>query len=437
MRKYLLILIAAVGFAGLTKAKGQSMMASSDTLTLNQAIHNVLQNQPGLMEIKDQVDAAQARIQQAHIGYMPKVAANADYSHINPVPSFVFAGGNSVNIAPYNNYNFNVGIEQTVYDFGRTKANIALAQSQLLTTQDRSNVVKWTLSYYTVQVYYSVLFLEHSIKVENDQIKTLEHDLELVKKRQESGTATNYDLLTTKVQIAAETNRKTDLQNERDKQLIALRKLMGWKQSRTLTVTGNFSSDDTMADLNYGAVNISKRPDYQILKDKLNIYQKQYDLARTIELPSLDAGASAGFKDGYPKSLNKLYGNWDVGLNLRVPIFSGYISRYKQQEARANIRSVDAEKEDLQRTVDAQVANARSDYESSRKKLSTAQLQIRQAQEQIKLARIRYEDGVITSQDLLDSETKLAQARLQRLEYIYQMTLSRYDLEKALGVTIW
>lgn len=435
MKKHFILVFALIGIVGLSRAKGQSMAA--DSLTLNQVIHNVLQNQPNLIEIKDQVDAAEARIRQAHVGYYPKVAANADYSHINPVPSFVFAGGGAVDIAPYNNYNFNVGIDQTIYDFGRTKANIALAQSQLLTTQDRSNVVKWTLSYYTVQVFYGVLFLEHSIKVENDQITTLKHDLELVKKRQESGTATNYDLLTTKVQIAAERNRKTDLQNEKNKQLIALRKLMGWKQSRSLSISGDLSAADSSATLNYGAINMSKRPDYQILKDKQNIYQKQYDLARTIELPSLDAGASAGFKDGYPKSLNTLYGNWDVGVNLRVPIFSGYISRYKQQEAKANMNSVEAEKEDLQRTVDSQVAAAHSDFNSAKEKLKTAKLQIKQAQEQIKLARIRYENGVITSQDLLDSETKLAQARLQRLEYIYQMTLSKYDLQKALGIDIW
>ena len=435
MRKYLLLFIALAGTTGLSRAYGQSMRA--DSLTMDQAIHNVLQNQPSLMEIKDQVNAAEARIHQAHVNYYPKVAANVDYSHINPVPSFVFAGGNSVNIAPYNNYNFNIGLEQTIYDFGRTKADIALAHSQLLTTRDRTNLVKWTLSYYTVQIFYSILFIEHSIKVENDQITTLEHDLELVKKRQEGGTATNYDLLTTKVQIAAERNRKTDLLNEKDKQLIALRKLMGWNQTQSLSIKGNLSPADSSLTLNYDSMNIDKRPDYQLLKDKQNIYRKQLDLAKTIELPSLDAGASAGFKDGYPKNLNKLYGNWDVGLNLRVPIFTGYLSRYKQQEARANIQSVNAEKEDLQRTMDSQVASARSDFNSAKKKLRTAELQIKQGREQIKLARIRYENGVITSQDLLDSETKLAQARLQRLEYIYQMTLSRYDLQKALGINIW
>jgi len=419
----------------LTRASGQS--ASPDSLTLKEAIHNVLQNQPSLDEIQDQVNAAESQVRQAHVTYYPKAAANVDYSHINPVPSVSLGNGGTFTIAPYNNYDFNVSIEQDLYDFGRTKADIALAKSRMLTTQDQARVVKWTLSYYTTQIFYGVLFLRHSINVENEQISTLQHDLDLVKKRQEGGTATNYDLLTTKVQIATEKNRKVDLENTRNKQLIVLRKLMGWNQSRPLDVMGSFQPDTTTGLNGVPSLNMGMRPDFQILKDKENIYQKQYDLARTIELPSLNAEGVAGFKDGYPSDLNKLFGNIMLGVNLKVPIFSGYISRYKQQEAEANMKSVEAEKRNLTRNAKSQIARAKSDYRAAEKKLKTSKLQIQQAQEQIKLARIRYENGVITSQDLLDSETKLAQARLQRLNNIYQMTLSRYNLRKALGEDIW
>ncbi|HKJ46231.1 MAG TPA: TolC family protein [Balneolales bacterium] len=431
------VLLITVGLLLMAVPCTYGQSATPDSLTLQEAIHNVLENQPGLNEIQDQVKAAQARVRQAHVNNYPKAAANVDYSHINPVPSVSFANGGSFTIAPYNNYNFNVAVNQTLYDFGRTNADIALAKSQVLTAKDQANVVKWTLSYYTVQVFYGILFLHHGIKVENEQISTLQQDLELVKKRQESGAATNYDLLTTKVQIATEKNRKVDLENTQEKQLITLRKLMGWDQSRPVTVKGSLAADTTNGIWETSNLDMNMRPDYQILKDKENIYKKQYDLARTVELPSLNAEGMAGFKDGYPSDLNKLFGNILLGVNLRVPIFSGYISRYKQQEAKAQIQLVKDKKQKLARNVKSEVAQAQSDFEAARKKLKTANLQIEQANEQIKLARIRYENGVITNQDLLDSETKLAQARLQRLNYIYQMKLSRYNLQKALGEKIW
>ena len=435
MNKYLVLVLSLLGCLVFTQAKAQAVPA--DSLSLDQAIDNVLQNQPSLDQIKAEVDAAQAQVQEAHAGYYPQVDANADYSHIDPVPSFTFANGGSVDIAPYNNYNFNVSIAQQIYDFGRTKSNIELAQSKMLTTKDRSQVVKWTLSYYTAHIFNSILFLEHSMEVEDEQISTLKHDLDLVKKRQESGAATNYDLLTTKVQIATEQNRKTDLENEREQQIINLRKLMGWDQSRPVSIKGDLVLKDSTLENVLPPVDLKNRPDYQLLQDKKDFFQQQYQLARTIEKPSLNAMASAGFKDGYPKDLNRLYGNWVLGVNLKVPLFSGYRSRYQQQAAKANLRSVTAQENDLQRNIQSQVASASSDFESAKKKLNTANLQIEQAREQIKLARLRYENGVITSQDLLDSETKLAQARLQRLNYIYKMIMSRYDLDKALGKQIW
>jgi outer membrane protein len=435
MIKNVLLLTVGLLLMAVPFTYGQS--AAPDSLTLQDAIHNVLENQPSLNEVQDQVNAAEARVRQAHINNYPKAAANVNYSHINPVPSVKFANGGSFTIAPYNNYNFNVAVNQTLYDFGRTNADIVLAKSQVLTAKDQSNVVKWTLSYYTVQVFYGILFLRHSIKVEDEQISTLQQDLQLVKKRKESGAATNYDLLTTKVQIATEKNRKVDLENTQDKQIIALRKLMGWDQTRPVTVKGRLVADTTKGIRGVSNLDMNMRPDYQILKDRENIYQKQYDLARTIELPSLNAEGMAGFKDGYPSDLNKLFGNVLVGVNLRVPLFSGYISRFKQQEAKAQIQAVKDQKQNLARNVKSEVARAQSDFEAARKKLKTANLQIEQANEQIELARVRYQNGVITNQDLLDSETKLAQARLQRLNYIYQMKLSRYNLQKALGENIW
>ena len=437
MNKHLVLVFSLLGCLAFTQAKGQAMSDSSASLSLDQAIHAVLKNQPSLDEIQANIKAIQAGIHQIHdAGYYPKVAANANYERLDPVSSFNI-GGTPQNIMPHNNYNFNVSVDQTIYDFGRTQADINLARSRMLSTQDRTKEVKWTLSYFTAQIYYGILFLQHSIEVENEQITTLQHDLDLVKKRQEGGTATNYDLLTTKVQIATEQNRKVDLQNQRDKQVIALRKLMGWDQSHQVVLKGQLALPDTLAMLKQPIVNLNNRPDYQLLVDQKNVYEKQYLLARTIELPSLRAGVTGGWKNGYIADLNKLYKNWSFGLNLRVPLFSGYKSRYQQQEAKAHMEAVDDQQRNLQRTIQSQIAMAKSDYKAANKKFNTAKLQIQQAQEQIKLARLRYENGVITSQDLLDSETKLAQARLQRLSYIYKMILSRYDLDKALGKPIW
>jgi outer membrane protein TolC len=64
-------------------------------------------------------------------------------------------------------------------------------------------------------------------------------------------------------------------------------------------------------------------------------------------------------------------------------------------------------------------------------------LQIEQAEKGLKLARVRYKNGAITSNDLLAAETALTQARFQKVKTIYNVLLSQYDLKKAMGVKIW
>jgi outer membrane protein TolC len=69
--------------------------------------------------------------------------------------------------------------------------------------------------------------------------------------------------------------------------------------------------------------------------------------------------------------------------------------------------------------------------------LETADLQIEQAKEQLRLAKIRYRNGVITNTDLLAAETALTRARFQKVTTTYNILLSQYDLKKAVGEKIW
>jgi outer membrane protein TolC len=58
---------------------------------------------------------------------------------------------------------------------------------------------------------------------------------------------------------------------------------------------------------------------------------------------------------------------------------------------------------------------------------------VTQAKQAVEIAASKYESGVITNLDLIDSETALTQAELMHLEALHHYVLSRYALEKAVG----
>ncbi len=435
--KFLTFIRAIVlGISGLllvTQAEAQTIHPHK--IDLQEAIHLTLSNQPSLEKVEAQIEAAEAEANQKKSTYLPMVSVDAGYHYVAPVSAIEFNGG-SLEVLPHNNYDAHFTAQQMIYDFGRTKANIAFAKSKTLSAQQQKEIVKWTLSYYTVQTFYSVLYLQKSMEVEDEQMLTLNEDLGIAQKKLENGAATDYDVLSIKVRIAEEIDRKLNLESQEKKMLIRLRSLFGWDENQPIKLTGTLEEKSLESNLKSEKPFLA-RPDYLALQHKKKELLQAYDLQEALDNPSLMAGATAGFKNGYQPELDELLGNFSVGVQLSVPIFDGYKQRYKLQQMKANIKEVDAASKEMQRKIEAEVASARVDVETEEQKLETADLQINQAEEQLRLAKVKYKNGVITNNDLLAAETALTRARFRKVTSTYNILLSQYNLQKATGVKIW
>jgi outer membrane protein TolC len=412
-----------------------AQQSQPDSLTLHKAIELALTNQPTLKEVQAQIKAAKARVGQAESAEYPHIEAKGGFTYLSPVSSLSL-NGESFQIEPKKNYDIHLAAQQLIYNFGKTQANIKLAKSRTLTAKQQIEVKKWTISYFTAQAFYSILFEERNIKVVNKQLHQLQEDLNTAQKRHRQGAATDYDVLTIKVQIAKMKNRKRDLKNQRNKLRITLRRLFGWNPNQPVRVAGVLQMEPVQMIHNLNAV-YKNRPDYQVLKYKKKALQQAYKTSKLSNRPSLSVGGTAGFKNGYVPDLNEILGNYTIGLHLKVPIFAGFSKQYRKQEAKANIQSAKASTLKLQRHIRADISKANSDVQNGKDKLSTARLQIEQAKKGLNLARVRYKNGAITSNDLLAAETALTQARFQKVKTVYNVLLSQYDLKKAMGIKIW
>lgn len=430
----LLLTITSVLLWGYS-APALAQSVTPDSLSLQDAIQAALTNQPSLDQVEAEIDAAGAGVNDAKTNYYPHVDASGSYGYVNPVSALDF-NGNSFQVMPNNNYDAHLEAQQMIYDFGKTKESIALARSKTLTAEQRSEVVKWTISYFTAQTFYSKLYLKQSAHVIDNQLKTLNEDLDIAQKKLKNGSATNYDVLSIKVRIAEENNRRLDLLNQEEKLDIRLRKLFGWSPDREVNLSGKLVLKNENVARNLSDI-YTDRPDYKVLQRQKEELQHAYKLKDLLDRPSLSAGATAGFKNGYQPDIKELLGNYSIGLHLEVPIFNAPATKYQKQEVQARIRSLQAESRKLQRNIQQQVEVAKADVQTGRQKLETADLQIKQAREQLKLAKLRYKNGVITNTDLLAAETALTRARFQKVTTTYNILLSQYDLKKAKGEKIW
>ena len=411
---------------------------AGDTLTVMQSVHLALENQPLIAQASEQIRAASARVTQQQSPLYPQVEAEASYTRLGPVSSIIFPGLGEFELFPPDNYDAHVGLGYTLFDFGKRGAAIDAARSFEQSAEDNVALVKSAVAFQTIRTFYSVLFLRQSIQVKNDQIDALEKHLQVAEQKLQSGSATDFDVLTTQVRVAAAQSQRIDLTNAEEKAEILLARLMGFPPGTALRLGGDISPGEggLQAD-SLVARALSRSPEIKLAVDAVNTARLQKNVASLGDMPSLNVGLSYGLKNAFFPDPNVLRGNFVAGVEVHVPVFNGHLTGAREEEAEALLRASEARRRDQEQSVNAEVRQALSDLSANLNKLRTAEVQVDHASHAVARADVQYQSGVITNLDLLDAETALAEARLLRLQVLYDSIVSRHALEKSVGDVVW
>jgi outer membrane protein len=413
-------------------------LPAADSLTIEQAVHLTIEHHPLVAQAGYAAGAADARVAASRSARYPDVSFAGQYTLLEPVASIDIPVMGSFTLYPENNYDYHLGVHQTLYDFGRVATGIKLAESGRRTAGDYVEVVTSNLAYQTIAAFNAMLILQQTIAVVDEQIEALGQHLEISAKKIRAGTATDFDSLTTEVRIAAARNDKIDAVRALENSEIALRQLTGWEQDGPVRVKGSLVAAIRPIDPDSALAQAKRqRPELIMSRDSERSAEVQARLASLGDRPSLTFGMTAGYKNGYVPDLNEMKANIAAGVQLAVPIFNGNRVRHRREEAEANLRAARALTADLERRIAGEVERAVTDVQSNREKMENSAVLVRQAEAALTRAEAQYEAGVVTNLDLLDVQTALSQAKLVRLRSIYDYLVGLNALDKATGRKVW
>jgi len=117
-----------------------------------------------------------------------------------------------ISFAPSNMYDAHLGFNYTIFDFGKRASTVNAGVIAENAARDKKQNIAVALSYQVAMLFYGLIFESQSIKVMDDAIASLDRHLEIVKKRVDAGTATEYDILKTEAQKATSQAQRIDLQ---------------------------------------------------------------------------------------------------------------------------------------------------------------------------------------------------------------------------------
>ncbi len=419
----------------LQQASGQTSISAftADSVDLQLVVKRVIETHPSVLKAQEAMNAVEAGIGLAKAAWYPEIDLGAGYTRIGPVPSITIGGG-SLDMAPANNFNTSLNIHQTIYDFSKTGKSIQLAESNKQIAEKNTDLIKQKLAVLTITNYYTIVYLQEAIHIKEAQLGILEKHLDFVTRKKETGSATEYEILSTRVRISAAKNQQLDLETALDNQLAVLNALLGLPENTRIRVRNRLMIQP--ANVRYDSL-ISYATEHRNELMLVDLHQKQAELhfqsVKSENNPVLSAFASGGFKNGYFPDLNAERANYLAGLGLKVPIFSGNRHHNLLLMAESDINSIKQDMEQSRRDISSEVFQDAANLQASIRKISQSQLQLEQAEEARKLADLSFKAGALTNLDLLDSESLEAESRLNLMRARADYMINAAKLEIAIG----
>jgi len=178
------------------------------------------------------------------------------------------------------------------------------------------------------------------------------------------------------------------------------------------------------------------RIEYGLLETQNKLQQYDLKLKKGQFLPKLTANGTFSatyqnnsFGDLYSPNYPLSY----IGLSLSMPIFTGWqhLNQYKQ--SRVNLIKSQNDMYDMKNTINLQVSMARTSFINGLQSLNDQKKNMALAEEVLRVAKIKYEQGVGSSIEVTQAETDVQQADNSYIQGLYDALVSKVDLDKAYG----
>ena len=418
--------------------RGYGQTNATDSLELTPLITKVMLTYPTIQQAAEALTAADLKIELARSAYLPNAMATGSFSHIGPGPSLTLPDAGSFSLAPHNPLNASLNINQTITDFGKTKKNIEYEEKSKQLASLGVDQVKQKMSLAVIGCYYNLLFYQEAIAIKNQQLATLAQHLKNVEKKVETGSATQYEILSTKVRVSNVESQKTDVITALSLQNSYLNMLLGENAASRHRVKNALQNElipfheDSLI-----GIALNNRNELKIAEKKMIVTQAYQDLVKLHEKPVLSAFAMGGWKNGYIPEQEKPKANYAVGLSLLIPIFDANRTSLNTQLAGSALRSVSQEIDLTKRTITNEVMESINTLKAAISKTELFGMQLSQATKALELAELKYKSGTLTNLDLLDAENAVAESSLMYLKAKIERVLTGFRLKSVLGINLY
>lgn len=432
----------------------QESPANQQNYSLRQALDYALANNVNIKNAQLDTRSAVARVGEVRSIGLPQVTAQAQIIHNLKIQNVILENGagpfsnpdlppDAVLAFPFqlkNNAGVTLNANQLLFDgsyfIGLKAASTYKELSQKSLTQSKIGVAEAV-----TKAYYGVLVNRERLELLNANLSRLDSLFEETKIMYANGFVEKIDADRIEVQRNNLATEKQKVERLVDLSYYLLKFQMGLRMEDPMFLTD--SLNDTSLD-NYiipssDNFNYSQRIEYSTLQTQKELAYLDIRNNRVGYYPQLAAFGTFGYNPAATK-FNNLFDfkeRWFdyslIGLQLNVPIFDGLRKHYKIQQARLAYEKTNQGMTLLQNSIDLEIKQATITLTNSLESLKSQKRNLELAQEVVRVARIKYQQGVGSNIEVINSEADFKEAQTNYYSALYDAFISKVDLDKATG----
>ncbi len=430
-------------------------------LNLEQSLQIAKQSNLTIQAAEQKLKSDEAQISVARSALMPRISANGNYTYFKDVQkSVIQAEGGfgfpipgeemddmstpsvdneseliELEFGAHHNIQGTVSLSQPVFAWGRYYYNYQAAKLGYEAAQKELTAAYEKLRLNVYEAFYRVLIAQEFVKVAEQSVELVEKQLGIAQTSLDAGAATNFDVLRAKVQLANAKSQVIRAKNGVKIAKNAYKTLLNLPLADDISVEGSFEIPEVKIKLDELIKQaLEKRP--EITRSQLNEQagQKQLSVAKTRNLP--DFAFFSNYQISHSERLIEMNRIWSLGLQINIPIFDGFASRAAVKQSESVLKQLQIGTEQVMSVVETEVRNAYLALLEAKTLIDVQRETVAQAQESVRIATIRFENGMITTVELTDTQLALIQSKVNRLQAQHDYVIGLARLEKAIGQKI-
>ena len=444
-----------LGLLALTASLALTTLSAQERLSLEDCRERA-KTQSRLLQQRDQdIAAAHARKQEVFTKFFPQVSARGIYLHMQkelhlinwdqPLGSFNFLIPDRLRhlgtIDLRNVYVANITAIQPIFLGGRIRSGYQMASlAEKLQTELRATTAT-ELENKVDEAYWQVVSLVSKEKLLNQLVSLLEQTVKNVDASIEAGVATKADGLSVRTKLSEAEVKRSQVINGLQLSKMLLADLCGLDEDTPFTLADEATLELTLPSQTSHAdedltLAIERRSEIRSLRLVDSIYRKRISLESSSLLPKVYGFAS--YSATNPNSFNgqkkEFGGQYYLDLMLEVPISDLFSGSFRRRTAQAEHRAKQLELAEARSKISLQMKQALRKADDARRSYDAAMKAVAMARENMRYAKVGYEEGVIPLLNYTMAQTAWMSAQDSLIDAQIQVLLSESKLKSILAL---